>query len=115
MKRRTTSTKPFKPVVPPLAVAREAERGLALRAIHKRGGTEIGVWRAQNLVARTPLGLSEIKRIRAYFARHEIDKRGKDWHNIERPSAGHIAWLLWGGEPGRAWAERQYARALQKE
>jgi hypothetical protein len=35
----------------------------------------------------------ELKRIRSYFK--------------ERPSAGYIAWLLWRGEPGRQWAERE--------
>jgi hypothetical protein len=97
----------LKAVKPPLAVAREAAHGLELRAIHKRGGTEIGVWRAEGLKARTPLDVSELKRIRSYFARHEVDKRGKDWHNKERPSAGYIAWLLWGGEPGREWVEAE--------
>jgi hypothetical protein len=97
----------FKSVRPPLDVAKEAARGLELRALHKRGGTEIGVWRAENLVKRTPLDVPELKRIRSYFARHEVDKRGKDWNNKQRPSAGHIAWLLWGGEPGRAWANAE--------
>lgn len=97
----------FKSVKPPASVANEAKRGLELRKLHKRGGTEIGVWRAENLVERTPLDLPELKRIRSYFARHEVDKRGRDWNNKERPSAGHIAWLLWGGEPGRAWAEAE--------
>ena len=101
----------FKPVRPPAAVAKEAQRGLALREQHKRGGTEIGVWRAENLVKRTPLDLSELKRIRSYFARHEVDKRGRDWNNEERPSAGRIAWLLWGGEPGRAWVEQELKKA----
>lgn len=100
----------LKPVTPPAAVAKEAARGLELRKQHKRGGTEIGVWRAENLVKRTPLDLAELKRIRSYFARHEVDKRGRDWNNKERPSAGYIAWLLWGGEPGRAWVERELGK-----
>jgi hypothetical protein len=28
----------------------------------------------------------------SYFARHEIDKRGKNYGNEDNPSAGHIAW-----------------------
>ena len=104
----------FKSVKPPLEVAKEAKRGLELRKQYKRGGTEIGVWRAENLVKRTPLDIGELKRIRSYFARHEVDKRGKDWNNRERPSAGYIAWLLWGGEPGRAWAERELKNAANR-
>lgn len=97
----------FKSVKPPAAVAKEAKRGLELRKEHRRGGTEVGVWRAENLAKRTPLDVPELKRIRSYFARHEVDKRGKDWNNKESPSAGHIAWLLWGGEPGREWVEKE--------
>jgi hypothetical protein len=40
----------------------------------------------------------------SYFARHEVDKRGKNYGNEDNPSAGHIAWLLWGGDEGHAWA-----------
>jgi hypothetical protein len=40
----------------------------------------------------------------SYFARHEVDKRGKNYGNEQNPSAGYIAWLLWGGDEGRAWA-----------
>lgn len=93
--------------IPPADVAREAARGLELRRLHKRGGTEVGVERARGLVAREPVDLPNLRKIRSYFARHEIDKRGRDWSNKERPSAGYIAWLLWGGEPGRAWATRE--------
>ena len=43
----------------------------------------------------------------AYFARHEVDKASMshDWGDETDPSAGYIAWLLWGGEPGRRWAD----------
>jgi hypothetical protein len=102
-----SAVKTAKTVKPPVNVAKEARRGLELRKAHGRGGTEVGVWRAENLVKRTPLDVPELKRIRSYFARHEVDKRGRDWSNKERPSAGYIAWLLWGGDPGRKWAEKE--------
>ncbi len=39
----------------------------------------------------------------AYFARHDVDKAAvsHEWGDESDPSAGYIAWLLWGGEPGR--------------
>jgi len=40
----------------------------------------------------------------SFFARHEVDKRAKNFGNEENPSAGYVAWLLWGGDEGRAWA-----------
>ena len=51
----------------------------------------------------------------SYFARHAVDKQGKthDWGSSTDPSAGYIAWLLWGGDAAQKWAERHHA-ALEK-
>ena len=45
----------------------------------------------------------------SYFARHEVDKNTTShrWGSEDDPSAGYIAWLLWGGEEGKAWVGRQ--------
>jgi hypothetical protein len=51
----------------------------------------------------------------AYFARHEVDKRGKNFGNDAKPSNGYIAWLLWGGDPGRAWATKVRAQLLEAD
>ena len=91
-------------LVPPQSAAENAAKGLALRKRFGRGGTEIGVARAEELVARTPLDPSVVKRMVSFFARHEVDKRARNFGNEENPSAGYIAWLLWGGDEGRAWA-----------
>jgi hypothetical protein len=75
----------------------------------------VGVARARDLSNRRTLTIETVKRMLAYFTRHEIDleapaaKRG----NPGYPSAGYIAWLLWGGDAGRTWARkiiRQEAR-----
>lgn len=91
-------------LVPPQAVADNAARGLAYRAKFGRGGTEIGVARAEELRARRTLAPSTIRRMVSFFARHEVDKRAKNFGNDDNPSAGYVAWLLWGGDEGRAWA-----------
>jgi hypothetical protein len=44
--------------------------------------------------------------MRGYFARHASDRSAAGWGSRSNPSAGWIAWLLWGGDAGRAWAER---------
>jgi hypothetical protein len=44
--------------------------------------------------------------MRGYFARHASDRSAAGWGSRSNPSAGWIAWLLWGGDPGRAWADR---------
>lgn len=85
----------------------EAERGLAWREEYGRGGTEIGVARARDIVNRRNLTRDTVGRMVSYFARHEIDKEGTGWSPDQDgyPSAGRIAWALWGGDAGRTWAE----------
>ena len=98
--------------VPPAAVRREAERGLELRREYGRGGTAIGVARARDLSGGRDVSISTIRRMVSYFARHAVDREGEGWREGEDgyPSAGKIAWLLWGGDAGRAWARRELAR-----
>ena len=88
------------------AMVAEAERGLAWREEFNRGGTEIGVARARDISNRRNLPLETVNRMVSYFARHEVDKDGQGWSPGQDgyPSAGRIAWALWGGDPGRSWA-----------
>lgn len=85
----------------------EAQRGLDWRNEYGRGGTDIGVARARDIVNRRALSLDTVNRMKSYFARHEVDKQGQGWSPGEDgfPSAGRIAWALWGGDAGRTWAE----------
>jgi hypothetical protein len=101
---------------PTADMATAAQRGLDLRQKFGRGGTEVGVRRAQQLVRRNELNAADVKSIHSYFARHEVDKDTKthEWGSETDPSAGYIAWLLWGGEAGKAWAER-HARDLSDD
>ncbi len=88
----------------PEVVADNAAKGLALREKFGRGGTDIGWARARELKSRAPLSPNTIKRMVSFFARHEVDKRARNFGNDDNPSAGYVAWLLWGGDEGRAWA-----------
>jgi len=91
---------------PPADVARAARRGLELRAEQppsNRAGTPVGLARASQLANRRPVSLETLRRMRSYFARHAVDKEGEGWG---RDSKGFQAWLMWGGDPGRAWANR---------
>ena len=94
---------PWKPTE---EMAAEAKRGLDWRQEFGRGGTEIGVARARDISNRRTLSVETVKRMVSYFARHEVDKQGQGWSPGEDgyPSAGRIAWALWGGDPGRSWA-----------
>lgn len=90
--------------IPPLEVAEAAIKGLELRRKFKRGGTMVGVARARDLKNRRNLSAQTILRMYSYFSRHMIDKRAPNFGNNDKPSAGYIAWLLWGGDAGMAWS-----------
>jgi len=93
---------------PPEAVQRAAAAGLRMREKHGRGGTEVGVARARDLSNAKQISPRTARRMKAYFDRHQIDKKGRGWKpgTDGYPSAGKIAWLLWGGNPGRSWANK---------
>jgi HK97 family phage prohead protease len=93
---------------PPSGVRSEAAKGLAWRGEYGRGGTAVGVARARDLSNGTNISPDTAKRMASYFARHEVDKQGEGWSPGEDgfPSAGRIAWALWGGDPGEAWASK---------
>ncbi len=98
----------FKPTA---KMAANAKKGLELRAKFDRGGTDVGVHRAEGLVRQAELTEDDVKSMHSYFARHAVDKEGKThtWGSDHDPSAGYVAWLLWGGDEGKAWADRHAA------
>lgn len=96
-------------VTPPAHVVATARRSLSWVQELRRGGTEVGRQMARKIV-KGRLTRRDVARMAAYFPRHEVDKDGKDWGNLKRPSNGRIAWGLWGDNGdgrGRAWAERE--------
>lgn len=97
-----------RPFVPTKKMAENARLGLELRERFGRGGTEVGVRRARQLIACEQLDPSDIKSMYSYFARHAVDKQSAShvWGSLTRPSAGFIAWLLWGGDEGQRWVAR---------
>lgn len=102
--------------VPTQAMADEAQRGLDWRAEYGRGGTEVGVARARDISNRADLSDETIGRMVSYFARHEVDKDAQGFRPGEEgyPSAGRIAWALWGGDPGKSWADKEWAKIQGK-
>jgi hypothetical protein len=93
----------FKPTAGMIA---EAEKGLEWREKFKRGGTSIGVARARDISNGKNLSEDTVKRMHSFFSRHEVDKKGEGFQQGEDgfPSAGRIAWALWGGDAGQVWA-----------
>lgn len=89
---------------PPQSVRDAAERGLRLRRKYERGGTEVGVARARDLKNGKGIPLDTVKRMASFFARHdnELERAAR---KRDETSAASIAWSLWGGDPGRRWAQ----------
>jgi hypothetical protein len=95
---------------PPSSVRAAARRGLELRKKHGKGGLTTqeagkqgigsGVARAGDLAGGGSISFATIKRMAAFFSRHEKNKSGGE------DDAGYIAWQLWGGDAGRSWASR---------
>lgn len=90
--------------VPPKAVQQVAEGALEDRAKHGRGGTAVGVARARDLANGKGISLETLKRMRSFFARHDVNPRD------DKTSAASIAWRLWGGSAGRQWVEGQLGK-----
>lgn len=101
--------------VPPKQVQLAAKKGLELRKKFRRGGLSSitagrlgigsGIVRAVNLSKGSKLSPKTVKRMHNYFSRHKSDKR-PGWSNPSKPSNGYIAWLLWGGDAGKRWADK---------
>jgi HK97 family phage major capsid protein/HK97 family phage prohead protease len=94
----------------------EAKRGLDWRSEFGRGGTEVGIARARDIVNDRNLSEDTVKRMFSFFSRHEVDKEAEGFRPDEDgyPSNGRIAWALWGGDAGFAWS-RQIVERLNKE
>jgi len=93
--------------VPPQAVADNAAAALRNRADKppsERGMTPVGLARARDLMNRVALSEETIRRMLAYFTRHESDKQGATWDEWGK---GRQAWNGWGGDEGYAWARRK--------
>ena len=114
---------------PPASVAKEAEKGLEYRRRSGKGGLSSqeagksgigsGVQRAVNLKNRNNIAPDTIQQMLNFFSRHEKNKsiapenRKTPWED-----AGYVAWLLWGGDAGKSWAEgvkKQMEKADEEE
>lgn len=84
----------------------EARRGLEWRSEFGRGGTEVGIARARDIVNDKNLSADTVKRMYSFFSRHEVDKEAEGFRPGEDgyPSNGRIAWALWGGDAGYSWS-----------
>ena len=95
---------------PPQGVRDNALRALKKRAEQppsKRGMTAVGIARARDLSNGVSVSPETIKRMVAYFTRHEIDKQGSTWGEYGK---GRQAWDGWGGDEGFTWSKKVLAQ-----
>lgn len=93
---------------PPVQAARAARGAMEWRRRAHRGGAAPGaIVCARDLANRRPLRLETIQQMKSYFEEHEADRMGYGFYKGEDayPSVERVAWDLWGGDAGRAWAE----------
>jgi HK97 family phage portal protein len=100
----------------PSAVKSEARRGLDWRREYGRGGIGPGQVTARMLISNT-MTIARVRKMRAFLARHEVDKQGEGFKPGQKgfPSAGRIAWALWGGDPGVSWANKVMRQVEARE
>ena len=102
---------------PPASAVSNAKRGLSLRKEFGRGGLspseakaqgiDSGVTRARK-IASGKVSRHDVRRMSA-FNRHRKNYRPEKKMPDGGPTAGTIAWLLWGGTSGVNWAKNKSA------
>jgi hypothetical protein len=91
---------------PPQGARDAAKRALDVREgkpASQRGMTPVGIARARDLMNGVKLSPDTVRRMKAFFDRHEVDKKGATW---DEQGKGWQAWNGWGGDAGYAWARK---------
>ena len=91
---------------PPKGAREAAKRALDVREgkpASQKGMTPVGIARARDLMNGVKLSPDTVRRMKAFFDRHEVDKKGATW---DEQGKGWQAWNGWGGDAGYAWARK---------
>jgi lambda family phage portal protein len=91
---------------PPEGAREAAKRALDVREgkpPSQRGMTPVGIARARDLINGVKLSPDTVRRMKAFFDRHEKNKSGSTW---DEKGKGWQAWNGWGGDPGYSWARK---------
>lgn len=106
-------------IVVPQFIKDNAKRGLKLNAEGFGGdGLVDRTIREARDMARGKVTLDKCIRMSAWFARHKVDTTAEGFKNKNSdkyPSAGLVAWLLWGGDSNgsmraKEWADKQVSK-----
>ena len=99
-------------LMPTAGMREEAQRFKDWRAEGKKGGTEVAVRRANQILSGNELDPNVVIEMSAWFARHESDKDGQGFRPNEEgyPSRGRLSWSAWGGDAGKSFSDRKSAK-----
>ena len=93
--------------IAPMSASKAAKKALAIRERmpkSRKAGTRVGLARAHQIANQKPMSFNTVKRMKAFFDRHDgARERAARLRDPESKAAQ--AWGLWGGTPGRRWAE----------
>lgn len=87
---------------PTQEMADNARRGLAIREaapISRKGGTEVGLARANQFKNRQGVSLDIVRRTYSFLSRARV------YYIPGSDTPGTQAYLMWGGEAGLRWAK----------
>lgn len=116
--KKTTTNKEEDEFQPPKAAQRNAQKALDWREKYGdevKGGTEVGWNRARQLASGEPVSRDVLGRM-ASFNRHRKNGKVDPEHSGEPwKDAGHVAWLLWGGDEGVDWAMNQMDKLEKRQ
>ena len=86
---------------PPKGVQQSCQRGLELAPQYGgQGLTDGAKSRARAMANGEAVSQDTLGRMRSFFARH-----GSYEKQANPPSPGYVAWMLWGGDDGKRWAD----------
>lgn len=113
--------------IPPKNVADAAAKGLKYREMAggkggltpeqaSKEGIGSGVQRAVNLKNRDKLSLETIKKMKAFFDRHQKNKSINPKYKKEPwKDRGYVSHLLWGGDSGYVWVKKILKQVEKKK
>ena len=102
----------------PKGVISELKKGIKWHEEGHSGGglkPETVSW-ATRMVNGADISPEKVRKMRAWLARHEVDKEGKGFYPDQEgfPSPGRVAWALWGGDPAKPWSNK-LVKQMEKE
>ena len=98
-------------LTPTAGMAAACRRGLKLYEDGRGGDGLVPAtisW-ARKIAARENLTEEKVVKMRAWHARHKVDKK-PGWDKAGEETPGFVAFLLWAGEPGRRFSEAKVAQ-----